>query len=141
MNRLYWIVACPGIVLSTLLLMSAPLRAAPSEAQSDTERLSRTITLMDRDMFDAFNDCNMADFAKYYDEEVEFYHDQTGLSISRDTLVKDVQKNICGKQRRERTGRPFEIFPLANHGALQMGEHEWHLLKPQRYTRERPRLK
>lgn len=107
-----------------LLLLSAPISAAPlSDAQRDSERLRRTVTLMDKAMFDAFNDCNMAEFAQYYDEEVEFYHDQAGLSVSRDTLVEDIRKNICGKQRRERTGQPFEILPLADFGALQMGEH------------------
>jgi hypothetical protein len=35
------------------------------------------------------------------DENLEFYHDQTGLSVGRQLFLDAIKANICGKVHRE----------------------------------------
>lgn len=40
-------------------------------------------------------------FAALFAEDLEFYHDQDGLSVGRQATIEAVKNNICGKVHRD----------------------------------------
>lgn len=59
-------------------------------------------------------------------EDLEFYHDQGGLMTSKDSVMEAIKKNICGKVTRELVPGTIEVYPIANYGAVEMGQHFFH---------------
>lgn len=100
-----------------LVLLCAPVFAA--------ESLSETLTRLDAEVFDAYNRCDVARFAALFEDDVEFYHDQSGLSTGKAPLLEALKKNICGKVRRELVPGSLEVHELKGFGAVQMGVHRF----------------
>lgn len=96
-------------------------RAPPFGAE-----LTRTVESLDSAVFDAYNRCDMDKFAAYFTEDVEFYHDKSGVSYGRDVLVRDVRQYICGKVRRELLPGSLEVYPIADFGAVEIGSHRFY---------------
>jgi len=92
------------------------------------EELSRTLAAQDAALFDSFNRCDLEKFASFFAEDVEFYHDKDGVTLSRKSLVESVKNNICGKVRREVIAESLETHPIAGFGAVQMGSHRFYEL-------------
>ena len=67
---------------------------------------------LDTAVFDAFNSCadpaRLAEHAAYFDPAVEFYHDNGGVTWSRDEMIERTRANVCGNYRRERV--PGTLF-------------------------------
>jgi hypothetical protein len=101
------------------------LDAQASEAAS-REELQRTIEKLDAEVFDAYNTCNLEKFGSFFPEQLEFYHDQGGLTdTTREQLVGDIKKYICGKVRRELVKGSLEVYPMRNYGAVELGRHRF----------------
>jgi hypothetical protein len=88
--------------------------------------LDRTLTALDAALFDAYNKCDLDKFASFVDENVEFYHDQGGLTLGRAALTDAVKKNICGRVTRELVQGTLKIYPMRGYGAIEMGVHRFH---------------
>jgi hypothetical protein len=93
----------------------------PSAAESDS--LTRTIIALDSALFDAYNRCDLVKLGSFVTEDLEFYHDQTGLSRGRPLFLDAIRQNICGKVRRDPVLSTFEVHPLKGYGAVETGEH------------------
>jgi hypothetical protein len=59
-------------------------------------------------------------------EDLEFYHDKTGLALGRQNLLDAIKNNICGKVTRELVPDTLEIYPIAKYGAVEIGVHRFH---------------
>src|SRR5688572_27685315 len=91
------------------------------------EELYRTIASLDAAVFDAFNRCDLDKFGSYFTEQLEFYHDNGGLTnTTRASLVESVKNNICGKVTRELVAETLEVYPMNGYGALEIGVHRFH---------------
>jgi hypothetical protein len=99
--------------------------AQPQQEGTAPEELARTVNALDREIFDAYNRCDLAKFGSYFSADVEFYHDQSGLMRSRESVVEATKKFICGKVRRELVQSTVEVYPMKGYGALQMGTHRF----------------
>jgi ketosteroid isomerase-like protein len=114
-----------------LMLFLLPLSALSASAQGtrgaapDSE-LYRTIAALDAQVFDAYNRCDLEKLGTYFAEDLEFYHDQSGLSRTRQTMIGDVKKYICGKVTRELVPGTLEVHPMKGFGAMEMGVHRFH---------------
>jgi Domain of unknown function (DUF4440) len=93
-----------------------PAKAAPDE-------LFRRIQTLDRDLFAAFNACDIKKLASYFDSKLEFYHDKGGVTWTRARFISDVKKNVCGKFTRELVAGSMEVWPLGDYGAVYSGSH------------------
>lgn len=113
------------LLLGLLSLPVAQLHAQPPQSKEDHDKLLRTISSLDAEMFDAYNKCDLEKLASFFTEDLEFYHDQTGLSRGRQALVDAVKQNICGKVRRELLEGTLEVYPLQHYGAVEVGEHRF----------------
>lgn len=112
-----------GAVLATLIMCVAAPGAMAADAASAS--LSKTGADLDRQLFDAYNRCELEKFGSLLAAEVEFYHDQGGLMRSRDSVVEAVRKNICGKVRRELVDSTLQTFPMKDYGVVQLGDHRF----------------
>jgi len=122
------------LLLSLLSLLVGDVNAQERSSPPDVE-LFRTISSMDAEVFDAFNRCDLKKFGSFFPKDLEFYHDNGGLTNkTRKSLVESVRKNICGKVRRERVPGTLEVYPLRGYGAVEIGVH--HFYHPGRDDRE-----
>lgn len=99
--------------------------ASLEKIQSQAE-LDKALTALDAALFDAYNKCDMEKFGALIDENVEFYHDQGGVTLGRAALVESVKKNICGKVTRELVPGTLQVFYMKGYGAIEMGVHRFH---------------
>jgi len=116
-------------MLLPLLLLSMTILRAHAQSPHNTappDELSRTITSLDSALFDAYNQCDLEKFGTFFIDEVEFYHDQGGLTLGRQNLTESVNKNICGKVRRELAPGTLQVYPMRGFGAVEMGVHRFH---------------
>ena len=119
--------AAPSALLLTILLaVSAP--QATAQSAPAPEDLSRTLAALDGALFDSFNRCDLEKFASFFAEDVEFYHDKGGLTLSSKSLVESVRNNICGKVRREVVAGSVEAHPIPGYGGVQIGAHRFYEL-------------
>jgi hypothetical protein len=109
-------------VVGSLLVGSGSIVNAQS---NPNDELFRTVAALDRAVFDAYNTCDLEKFGPLFAEDVEFYHDKTGLSRSRQNLLEALKKNICGKVRRELIPGTMQVYPMQGFGAVQIGEHRF----------------
>jgi hypothetical protein len=111
-------------VVVTLLLATA---IAPAHGQTAApDPLFKTIQSLDTQLFDAYNHCDLDKFGSFLADDLEFYHDKTGLSRGRPALVGGIKNNICGKVTRELVPGTLEVYPIANYGAVETGIHRFH---------------
>src|SRR5207245_9086253 len=89
--------------MTVLLFVVAALGArvegqvAGIDSIKNQEELDKAIGALDAALFDAYNRCDLVKFSNFFVEDVEFYHDQGGLTLGRQNLTDSVKKNICGK--------------------------------------------
>jgi hypothetical protein len=116
----------PALFLATLLFAPLMRVHAQTTATPAPDQLFKTIQSLDTQLFDAYNHCDLEKFGSLIDEDVEFYHDKTGLSQGRQALVEAIKNNICGKVSRELVAGTLEVYPIANYGAVEIGVHRFH---------------
>ena len=113
------------LLLLLLAVTTTRVEAQPQPGKEASDDLFRTISSLDAELFDAYNRCDVEKLASFFTEDLEFYHDQTGLDRGRQALVDAVKKNICGKVRRDLEPGTLEVYPLKNYGAVEIGEHRF----------------
>jgi hypothetical protein len=116
----------PLQALLLAVLLAAPLALIHAQAASPPDTLFQTIQSLDTQLFDAYNRCDLEKFGSFLADDLEFYHDKTGLSRGRQALVEGVKNNICGKVTREIVPGSLEVYPIAGYGAVEIGVHRFH---------------
>jgi ketosteroid isomerase-like protein len=102
---------------------NAPVEAQASNAGTTSDSMYATISALDSALFDAYNRCDLKSLDSYFTDDLEFYHDQSGLSRGKPALMRDLRKYVCGKVRRDRVAGTLEVNPLRGYGAVQTGLH------------------
>ena len=91
---------------------------------------------LDRRLFEVgFNDCDLEETAGLVTEDLEFYHDQGGVTHGREAFLQTVEQNICSREeplRRDLVPGSMRIEPLRSdgelYGAIQFGVHTFTIL-------------
>lgn len=111
----------------TVFSLASGAQSVPSLGKIQSqEELDKAITALDNALFDAYNKCDLEKFASLLAEDVEFYHDQGGVTLGKVALTDSVKKNICGKVTRELVPGSLEVFYMKGYGAIEMGVHRFH---------------
>ena len=87
--------------------------------------LYKTVAGLDTELFDAYNHCDLQKIGSLVSDDLEFYHDQTGLAVGRAVFLNAIQQNICGKVHRELVPGTLEVHPLNGFGAVEIGIHRF----------------
>jgi hypothetical protein len=94
----------------------------------DDPQLFQKILMLDSAFFASYNTCNinLKSYSDFYSDSVEFFHDQSGLSSSKNDIVEATRKNICGKVTRELVKGSVEVYSIKGYGAVEIGLHKFH---------------
>ncbi|MEG1116464.1 MAG: DUF4440 domain-containing protein, partial [Janthinobacterium sp.] len=125
---MYRFLPCRFPQVCTLLACAAFfLHAAAADGADAT--LEATIVALDAKAFDAFNHCaeagRLQEHASYFAPDVEFYHDQGGVTWNRDAMLANTQQHVCGKFRREIVAGSQRVYPIRDFGAIEQGAHRF----------------
>ena len=110
-----------------------------SAQESPDSDLFQQLKSGDSLLFDlGFNQCRIEAYEKFISEDLEFYHDQGGLSTTKEEFLDSVRNNICSnsdkKPIRKLIPESLEVFPLYNngklYGAIQKGAHDFYIQEP-----------
>ena len=128
MRKLFTVPTMPLTVL-VFALCNVSTRAQAIQSldsiQSQAE-LDKAVTSLDTALFDAYNRCDLEKFASFFVDDVEFYHDQGGVTLGKKDLTDSVKKNICGKTTRELVPGTMQVYYMKGYGAVEMGVHRFH---------------
>jgi len=111
------------LLCATVHAQSAVQSPAQSNAQSDS--LFKTVQSLDTQLFDAYNHCDLPTLSAMVADDLEFYHDQSGLSVGKAPFIAAIKQNICGKVERTIVPGSMEVYPLKGYGAVEIGVHRF----------------
>jgi hypothetical protein len=118
------------LIVARGLLLVLGVAGVRMQAQSSDvaakDALFQTIKAQDAALFGAYNTCDLKTLGAMVTDDLEFYHDVTGLAVGRQSLVDGVKNNICGKVTRELVEGSLEVYPLKGYGAVEIGVHRFH---------------
>ncbi len=98
----------------------------PLDKIQNQQELDKAVAALDAALFDSYNRCDLEKFSSFFVDDVEFYHDQGGLTLGKAALTDSVRKNICGKVTRELVPGTLQVFHMKGYGAIEMGVHRFH---------------
>lgn len=116
-----------SLLLFCSFLLIAGARAQqvlPLDKITNQAELDKTVTALDAALFDSYNKCDLEKFKSFFVDDVEFYHDQGGVTLGAQALTDAVKKNICGQTTRELVS--LQVFYMKGYGALETGVHRFH---------------
>jgi hypothetical protein len=115
------------VVLVSGAFVLAEGQAIPAlDSIKSQAELTQAITALDKQLFDAYNTCNIERLGALVTDDLEFYHDKTGLAVGKQPFLDAIKKNICGKVTRELVAGSLEVYPLHGYGAVEIGVHRFH---------------
>lgn len=116
------------IAAAMLIAMSENCFAADTSAPP-ADALFDTISALDTAVFAAFNRCSapgeLERHARYFAGDVEFYHDTGGVTWTRDAMIANTRKYVCGNFRRELIPGSLKVYPVKDFGAIEQGVHRF----------------
>jgi hypothetical protein len=118
---LYWMM----VVLAASGIVSDVLRAQTVTAPA-ADPLFGVLAAQDKALFDAYNTCDLVKLGSMVTDDLEFYHDKTGLAVGKKSFLDSIKQNICGKVTRELVPGTLEVHGLATYGAVELGVHRFH---------------
>jgi Domain of unknown function (DUF4440) len=120
------------LALMSMVLVGGALTGAQAQAVpaldniKSQEELTKAVTALDKELFDAYNTCNLDKLGTLVVDDLEFYHDKTGLAVGKQTFLDAIKNNICGKVTRELVPGTLEVYPLKGYGAVEIGVHRFY---------------
>lgn len=124
-------------LLFVLLMACAPRSGAQASSTSpavpsldsiqNQADLDKAIGALDAALFDAYNRCDLEKFSTFFVDNVEFYHDQGGVTLGKDKLTQSIKDNICGGDvRRELVPGTLQAHYMKGYGAVEIGVHRFY---------------
>ncbi|HUR88884.1 MAG TPA: nuclear transport factor 2 family protein [Ramlibacter sp.] len=109
----------------------AAIAASHAAAADDPQQgpLFDEISALDKASFDAFNRCadpaQSERYASYFAPDIEFYHDNGGVTWTRDEMMASTRKYACGNYTRQLVPGTLKVYPVKGFGAISQGTHEF----------------
>ncbi|MBA6225027.1 nuclear transport factor 2 family protein [Colwellia sp. MB02u-18] len=89
--------------------------------------LEDKMKVLDTELFEFFNNCQspgeLKKYASYFSPDVEFYHDNGGVTWDRKSMISNTKKNACGNYTRKLVAGSFKAYPINQFGAITEGVH------------------
>ncbi|GAB3754783.1 nuclear transport factor 2 family protein [Lysobacter olei] len=112
-----------------LVAMSSGASGTEAPGASPGESLHATVAALDSAVFDAFNRCSdpaqLERHAGYFADDVEFYHDTGGVTWTREEMLANTRKYVCGNFSRELVPGTLQVHPIKDFGAISQGSHRF----------------
>ncbi len=114
-----------SILFISIITFSAGAQNSIPPYEPVDQELHAAISNMDRVFFEAYNSCDMEKQKEIYADEIEFFHDKSGLSTSKSDILAATENNICGKVTRTLVEGSIEVYPIQDYGAVEIGYHKF----------------
>jgi len=114
------------LLILPLIAASLAVTAQTPEKQPSEVSLRQTVQSLDTKLFDAYNHCDIPTLSSLVSDDLEFYHDKTGLAVGKDKFLSSIKQYICGKVERSLVASSLEVYPLDGYGAVEIGTHRFH---------------
>lgn len=121
--------------IALLIITLLPFQKGSAQVGPSSE-LFQAIKKMDSILFEnGFNKCLLSEIEPFINNDLEFYHDQGGITTTKENFLLTIKQNICSNQEkkpiRKLVENSLEVFPLYEngvlYGALQNGVHEFYI--------------
>ncbi|WP_258167594.1 DUF4440 domain-containing protein [Xanthomonas hortorum] len=113
--------------LALALSILVAFEACGATAQQDEAQVRSA----DAAFWKAYNACDMQAIAGLLTADVEFYHDKTGLTTSREAVVDSLRHGPCADEtlrlRREALNNSIAFHPLKGGYAMLSGRHRFYV--------------
>jgi hypothetical protein len=114
------------ILLCSSAGLQAQTKVAALEDIQNQAELDKAIAQLDTELFDAYNHCDLKKFDSLLADDVEFYHDQGGVTLGHEKLTESIKNNICtGDTQRVLVPGTLKIYYMKGYGAIEMGVHRF----------------
>ncbi len=118
----------------SILLIGMLLSIAMQAQVVPTSNLYKTLYTNDSLLFNVgFNTCDISQFEKLVSENLEFYHDQSGVISSKEQFLENTKNGLCKldyQPIRRLVEGSLQVFPMSNngelYGAIQTGQHRFY---------------
>jgi hypothetical protein len=126
-----------ALLLALLALLVGSAEAQALESIKSQAELDKVIASLDAALFDSYNRCDLEKFSTFFADDVEFYHDQGGVTLGKEKLTESIKKNICsGDVRRELVAGTLQAHYMKGYGAVEIGVHRFYHPKSNTATGE-----
>lgn len=117
--------------MKTIIIALVFLFSNHAFSQNPEQQVIKALAENDSVFWQGYNTCNLDVMARFLTNDLEFYHDQGGIILGVEGMMKSMRQNICNdanhKVRRELVAGTLKIFLLrdgnAIYGAILSGEH------------------
>lgn len=96
---------------------------------SSEESLVQEMRKMDSKVFESFNQCadetQLKIHESYFSSNVEFYHDNGGVTWDRESMINNTKNFVCGKYTRALIEETFQAYLIKDFGAITEGVHKF----------------
>ena len=124
--RMGWRVAVPAMALWGLTAWASGQTVPALDAIKSDQELTKAVEALDTQLFDAYNNCNLDKLGTMVADDLEFYHDKTGLAVGKQVFLEAIKNNICAKVQRKLVAGSLEVYPLKGYGAVEIGVHRFY---------------
>lgn len=118
-------------ILFLFVYYSTPRTWAQTTPAPDATELTKTILSLDSVFWKAYNTCDVEGMARFFTNDIEFYHDKGGLTSGSAELLQITRNNLCNNKdwwlRREVVKGSLRVYPMDNYGAILTGEHVFYI--------------
>ncbi len=114
------------LVMLMIVIAAPPGQAQATVPKAEQDSLNETVTALDAKLFTAYNECDLKTLGSMVSDDLEFYHDQTGLMNGRQAFLDATRKYICGKVQRTIVPGTMEVDVLHHYGAVEQVTHRFH---------------
>ena len=121
-----------------LLILAAAQAASPTG-----DLMESRIRAADTQFWAAFNACDREGMTAWLDPAVEFYHDKTGATVSRERVAASFMDGPCGSKdlhmRRAPIAASLHYDPIPGYGGMLTGRHRFYARsgdQPEKLTTE-----
>ncbi|WP_067029690.1 nuclear transport factor 2 family protein [Allomuricauda sp. CP2A] len=120
--------------LIVLFLLSLVFHKANAQVEKNTALFNK-IRALDSIIFErGFNACAISEIEPFIADDLEFYHDEAGITQGKEAFLSTIRQNICSNTKSKpirKLGKDdFKVYPLFEdgvlYGAVQNGEHEFY---------------
>jgi hypothetical protein len=120
-------IVASALFATALFLLPCSAQDVPAlDKIQNQQELDRAGAALDAALFGSYNKCDLDKFASFFVDDVEFYHDQGGVTLGKAALTDSIKKNICGKVTRELVPGSLKVFHMKGYGLLETGVHRFH---------------
>lgn len=112
------------LLVFVFLLLADSAEAQTRQHASASQELFVEIAAMDSVLFGAFNARNLEKLKTMFTRDLEFYHDQTGLTSYEENMK--AFEDLFGRNnglRRDLVPGSLEVYPVKDFGAIEVGKH------------------